>query len=346
MEISKNNLRSMFPADKNNVSLSLRHEELKNHISTKLNADFHLAWIDVVCINKINYFSFIWTPDPENDKRNPKPPNYMIFYDLNPAQLESIYKELSIDQKWNIELIESYIKYNKPSLLHRRKSMQKVRFNLASIRTSNEEIRYICQFKYSNAEISKKTFNKLQHSLIDWRFDEVHAKTLESLPNKQNYMPIRLTRVLMNVNTINNKHYYYSTLYKPVNIIQKSCYDRKKTYDEDEFLIMDKIYQVRKNLTDQELVKTYEEFNKQNWRLIDLKALKDENSVTKFSTIWTCYESFYEGTSHLYIGLSKNELLTIIDTLKARKLRPKFVTNYGYMDLKGEHVYAVYFSQE
>ncbi|CAF0947594.1 unnamed protein product [Brachionus calyciflorus] len=339
MEISKINLKTLYPREKSPVALSLQYDELKSHVSTMLNADYHLTWIDIASINKINYYNLIWSPNDESCL------NYIIFFDLNPAQLEYMYKEYSVDNNWNLELIESYVKYHRPSLIKRKKLNR-----IKSTNKSHDEILYFCQFRHiENSNNKTKLFNTLKHSIIDTRFDDVYKKSTESLSKKQAYMPIRINRVLIDVNTINNKHFYYTLLLKPVNLIQKLCYDKRvsQTYDEDkEVLLMDKIYQIRNNLNDDELMKCYEDFSRMNWRLVDIKALKDENFVSKFSTIWTCYENFYEGTSNLCVGLTQNELAEKIKQFKVKNLYPKFVTNYGYLNSKGEHVYTVYFSQE
>ncbi len=104
------------------------------------------------------------------------------------------------------------------------------------------------------------------------------------------------------------------------------------------------LYYTRKNLTDLEVVELYNSFSKNSWKLIDLKAYKDEKSLTKFAIIFTTL-CFYEGTSRLFIGLNKMETLEKIDEMTQKGLHPKIVTAYSYSSKLGEHLYAVFFCQ-
>lgn len=122
----------------------------------------HVTWIDVIQINKTNYFNLLWTCDQtQHQASQARPPQYLIFYDLNTAQVAQIYKEHSLEHNWNLELIESYIKDSKPSLNIRKKSAK----NHTSVLKSYEEILFICQFKFNSSATNK---NKLQQSVIDY----------------------------------------------------------------------------------------------------------------------------------------------------------------------------------
>lgn len=104
------------------------------------------------------------------------------------------------------------------------------------------------------------------------------------------------------------------------------------------------LFFIRKNLVDLEILEIYDKHSKNNWKLIDLKAYKDEKSLTKFSMIWST-RCFYEGTSRMFIGLTKNEALDKIDEMNLRGLYPKIVTGYCYSSSAGEHLYALFFCQ-
>ena len=130
------------------------------------------------------------------------------------------------------------------------------------------------------------------------------------------------------------------------------------------------IFYTRKNLTDLALLDNYANLSRNSWKLVDLKAYKDENSMTKFEMIWSKLP-FYEGTSRIFIGLNKvfilcifknivsfkcsclykiiyflkNETLDKIDEMTAKGLYPKIVTGYCYSSKHGEHLYALLFCQ-
>lgn len=156
------------------------------------------------------------------------------------------------------------------------------------------------------------------------------------------YIPIRSTSLLVNVNTASNRHYYFTSIYMP--------YENFKPIDDFDFnekrsdLKKTSLFSTSKNLNDLELISMYEEYTQSSWKLVDLKAYKDEKSLTKFSTIWsTC--PFYEGTTRLLIGLNKSEALDGIDEMNSKGMHPKLVTSYCYSSTSGEHLYAIFFCQ-
>lgn len=338
MKISTVNVKSCFPSERVISCLSIPYSSLKAHIDTMVSADFHLIWVDNVFANKTNYFSLLWTANDSSESRcrTARPPLYLVFYDLNPAQLESIYNQYICDN-WTMDLIESYVVHKDSVLLKKRRQ----RMKSSSVRKSHEEIQYFCQLKYCAEEMP----NELRHSVIDSRYKQIYENNCGLIKGKF-FIPIRHTRVPMNVNVINNVHFYHSVLLKPINLDEKSCFERKKIYDDNDSIIVENVYQVRENLTDQSLIQAYENLNRLGWRMIDLKAYKDKNSDIRFSAIWTSLESFREGTSLLFVGITQNELDQLSESLKQKCLYPRLVANYGYLNIKHEHVYVVYFSQE
>ena len=158
-------------------------------------------------------------------------------------------------------------------------------------------------------------------------------------------MPIKISQLLLNVNTLTNKHFYYTALYKPIQyskLIQEENVNYAKL---DKDLKTTSFYCVKNNLSDSDFYELWEDFVTKSWKLIDIKAYKDEHNITKFSAIWTSLSDFYEGSSKLFIGLNKSELLTKVNEMNSKELYPKFLTNYGYLNNLGEHVYCVFFCQ-
>lgn len=360
----------------------------------------------MICINKVNYFSLLWTSnehEPLKAKANGKvrddsatstvlhqatPPLYLLYYDLNSAQLARIYKERCVDDTFNLELVESYVKpvskARSPNVNHNTNSHHhisgnrqlnssaehvtngrrlvksaaiitatlstskkafnhhKVSSSLSTSRT-NEEIFYMCQLKrvLSHNATSHK-LNKIQHSIVDSRFHE-RLREMVKFNYSQNYMPFKLSPILLQHSS--NKHFYYTTLYKA---IDKSYYlDEEGSYS-SEFLNNGEttsFYSIHKKLSDSELIRLHEEFTSNGWRLIDLKAYKNELDITCFSAIWTIVGEFYEGSSILFVGLTKSELLHKVNEMKEKNLHAKLVTNYGYLNAQNEHVYAILFCQ-
>lgn len=370
-------MKSKLKNKKIHISLSISYNDLNSHIKEMLSLQCHLIWVDVITINMENFFNMIWAINEDDQyKENISkshnlfkagPPSYMIFYDLNTAQMARIYKEFSIDKNWNLVLIDSYAKIDKPNksnldnnqinqtnFVRENKSKKgkninfkdNIRIESLSTIESNEDIYYICQFKnisdYNNLgnKNKEKCINLLQHSLIDNKLNEFINKTVE-FSYGQNYIPIKLIPLVMNVNTITNKHYYYSIIYKPI--------QRPESCDEilyaSEFIHASTNYYVRRGMTDNEFLEIYDLYTSKGWKLIDLKAYKDEKGVTKFSTILTSIQEFYEGSFKLFIGLSKNELTKKIEEMNEKGLYPKILTNYGYVNNNKEHVYAVFFCQ-
>ncbi len=127
-------------------------------------------------------------------------------------------------------------------------------------------------------------------------------------------------------------------------------YQRYKPIDASDYneklsdLTETSLYYTRKNLSDLELMELFNSFSKNNWKLVDLKAYRDEKSLTKFAIIWTTL-CFYEGTSRLFIGLNKNETLDKIEEMTLKGLYPRIVTAYCYSSKHGEHLYAAFFCQ-
>jgi hypothetical protein len=318
-------------------------------------------------VNKINYFSLLWTSNDETmssssnttnlKTRQAKPPSYIVFYDLNTAQIAHMHRELSL-KNWNLELIEPYVKISRPKNLykesHNRKSAKsarkpiqaKVSSNQSLSITSYEEIFYICQFKFlHDIKGDVKVLNKLHHSVTDLKFNDCFKETVYHDKSKQNYIPIKTNQILLNVNTLNNRHFYFTALYKPIPYL-KSCQEEQHEYENlDKNLKTTGLFSAKNNLSDTEFYDLWFDFTSKNWKLIDLKAYKDEKNITKFSAIWTQLTDFYEGSSKLFMGLNKNELLTKVNEMNIKGLYPKFISNYGYLNSIGEHVYCIFFCQ-
>ena len=98
--------------------MSVPYTDLNELIIKMIHEQYHLIWLDVIMINGLNYFNMLWKSNcsdiiikNSNDEFKlfeAKPPTYIVFYDLNTAQMAHIYKEYSIDQNWSCELIDSY----------------------------------------------------------------------------------------------------------------------------------------------------------------------------------------------------------------------------------------------
>jgi len=317
-------------------------------------------------VNKVNYFSLLWTSNDETmasqanatnlKVRQAKPPSYIVFYDLNTAQIAHMHRELNL-QNWNLELIEPYVKIVRPKNLskeinHRksaksaRKPSQSRSSSNLSLATSYEEIFYICQFKLlHDTKGDAKVLNKLHHSVTDLKFNECFKDMVYHDKAKQNYLPIKTNQILINVNTLNNKHFYFTAVYRPISYLKSTQEEQREYEKQDNNLKTTALYSVKNNLSDTEFYELWNDFTSKNWKLIDLKAYKDEKNITKFSAIWTPLADFYEGSSKLYIGLNKNELLTKVNEMNGKGLYPKFITNYGYLNSLGEHVYCIFFCQ-
>ena len=404
-------MRSILPKERVFVALSVPYNELNLHLTTMINVQCHLVWMDAMQVNKNNYFNFIWMSNDDDyevaltqDRRKlgedelirvrACPPSFMIFFDLNPAQLEHIHQEFVVERNWNLELIDSYsrvmptveFKENraKSSVASKRSTTAHPQHrpvsasrkisnsdNASPTTKSNEEFFYICQFRNVNntstpylSNSVKKIApdeiipNKLRHSIIDTRFKQTFNDMVKA-NSKQMYIPIRIRPLVYNVNTIYNKHLYYTSLYKPVDSYRiaetDACHafsnhqlshrdDGTNRIDDD---MSTSQFSVRMGLNDLELVDLYNH-NKSNTnlKLCDLKAYKDEKQITRFLTIWTSHKhTFYEGISQLFIGLNKSEVLAKINEMSKKNLHPRIITNYGYLNAKGEHVYAVFFCQ-
>lgn len=366
--ISRICMRYILPKLKTYVALSVPYAELNSHLTTMMNVQCHLIWTDSILINKINYFNLIWQSNDEIYQINSldyiantnstgvvdssssfpaKSPSFMIFFDLNTAQLAQINHELTIESDWTIQLVESYLKTPdlkviKPKSGRRpqtTKSGARDKSQMSS-QKSVDEIFYICQFKKKTNEKEKSL--KLQHGIIDNRFDEAFKETVKYKAKTSIHIPLRSTPLLVNVNTISNKHFYYTSLYMP--------YDNYKPLDAEDYnenlsdLKQTSLYYTRNNLNDLDILGVYDSFSKNSWKLIDLKAYRDVNCLTKFSMIWTKL-CFYEGTSRLFVGLNKNETLDKIDEMTLKGLYPKIVTSYCYSSTHGEHLYALFFCQ-
>lgn len=348
------NFKTVLPADKVYIALSVPYDELGLHLKKMINSQCHLLWIDCISINQVNYFNLIWQNNQTvNGVAFVKPPAYLIFYDLNTAQLAQIYHEYSNENKWNLELVESYIKvksiepkikFTRKSKLNDGKSPEKIPFQNPATIKSNEEIFYFCQFRQLFITTNENV-NKLQHSIIDTRFNDSFDQCVQySSVNRSISVPFRICPLVVNVNTITNKHYYYTCLYKPIDIHIQNA-DKEYSVQHTNHLKVSEFYYCSKNLNDNELIELFESNSKNSWKLIDLKAYKDEKSITKFSAVWSSIKGFYEGTFKLYIGLTRDETLSKINELNSKGLWPRIVTSYSYLDNSGEHVYAIFFCQ-
>lgn len=265
--------------------------------------DFHLIWIDVCRIVKMTYFNLIWhinKTDDETRLHKAEPPSYVIFYDLNTAQLAHFYKEYSIEKNWELELVDCYVKARNSSLARHRSRRPKSRcvsactvsptkLNRSKSSThlittqSNEDIYYICQFRMSK---NTHTMNKLHHSVVDKKFLDNFREQVK-FNYKQNYMPVRVVPMLFHVNTMENRHMYYTSVFKPV--------DRKLLGDEEigDDPTSTNLYCFRKDLNDFQFISLFETMKKHGWKLVDMKAYEDEKSMTKFSTIWANNDGIY-----------------------------------------------------
>ena len=179
-------MRYILPKLKTYVALSVPYNELNSHLSTMINVQCHLIWMDSILINKVNYFNFIWQNNDEKYEinslkkmeKNPancsysfeaNSPSFLIFYDLNTAQLAKVNNELCNDGNWIVELVESYTKYTGNDVIKRENRIKTAKFRprTAKPKTTepkpkeqNEEIFYICQFKLKQNPASHG--NKLQ----------------------------------------------------------------------------------------------------------------------------------------------------------------------------------------
>jgi hypothetical protein len=352
-------MKSILPTERVLLALSIPLSHVDDHIKSMQDSQCHLTWIDVSMVNHVNYFNFLWmnnTTEPAFQSTSTRikneiavetpaqPPRYVIFYDMNTAQMARLHHEYSVEKNWNLELVEPYLKVQKPPLssVSLSASMQsasaKRKQNPATAK-SYDEMFFICQFKYSGSA-DKNQLNKLQHSVIDTRFSEC-MQDMVKMNYTQLYMPVRVSPLLMHVNTATNKHIYYTTLYKPIEHFKMQ--GEECSFDHD-FAITPK-FTFRKNLDDTELIQLHQEFNRNQWKLVDLKAYKNEAGVSKFAVIWASIREFYEGSSILMIGLESAELIEKVNEMEAKKLYPKLITNYGYINSKGEHVFAALFCQ-
>jgi hypothetical protein len=270
--MSNLNMKLLLPKDKTYVALSIPYKELNAHLTTMLNIQCHLTWIDCISINQINYFNLLWQKNYETGGNgsllstpssnqlslpcyfNAKTPQYMIFYDLNTAQLAQIYHEYTSDNQWNVQLVESYIKTPNASkkkvnqqLTDRKKSSKTNRINnrsssaitkssdtfqlnsssnssISSTAKSYDEIFYIVQFTRNIKSISNdinlieknKLINKLHHSIIDTRYNQVFKECVKYSESADMFIPLRISPLLVNVNTLTNKHFYYTCIYKRI----------------------------------------------------------------------------------------------------------------------------------
>lgn len=166
------------------------------------------------------------------------------------------------------------------------------------------------------------------------------------------------------MNAIANKHFYYTSLLKP---IESSLFGNNREIIGDQSRLLTEFYRFYKDLEDFQFLDVFDRMVKLNYKLVDMKAYRDFNAVTKFAAIWAkidgklvfCQEKieiiglwkkiflsdFYEGTFKLFVGLKQKELAKICDEMNAKQLFPKLITNYGYLDTHGHHVYAVFFCQ-
>jgi hypothetical protein len=350
-------MKSILPKERVFFAPSIPQNHVEDHIKSMQDMQCHLTWIDVSMVNDVNYFNFLWmsnTTEPAVQSTSTRfkneiaaetpaqPPRYIIFYDMNTAQMARLHHEYSVEQNWNLELVEPYLKVVKPplatSLSASMRSVSRRSQNPAAAK-SYDEIFFICQFK-RNPSTDKNQLNKLQHSVIDKRFSD-SMQDMVKMNHKQMYMPIRVSPLLMHVNTATNKHMYFTTLYRPIEnfkMAREEC-----SFDQD--FAITPTFTFRKNLDDTELIELHKEFNRNHWRLVDLKAYKNEAGVSKFAVIWSSIRSFYEGSSILLVGLETSELMEKTNELSAKKLYPKLITNYGYVNSKGEHVFAALFCQ-
>lgn len=376
-EISRSCMRYILPKLKTYVALSVPYTELNAHLTTMMNVQCHLIWMDCICINKINFFNLIWQTNDEKHEINSlnqeikssrseksfcaESISYLIFYDLNTAQLANFYQKFCIENNWSIQLVESYVKTpeikeakrtNRPQTSKSRpltSKSSKLRPQIDKLigsdnnigtEKSYDEIFYICQIKKKTQP--NEVTNKLHQAIIDSRFDETFKETVKYSKDRAIYIPLRSTALLVNVNTMTNKHFYYTNLYMPYKNFQPA--DGIDYNDKASSLKETSLFSICKNLTDLELLKLYETNTKKSWKLVDLKAYKDEKSTTKFTTIWSS-RSFYEGTSRLLIGLNKSECLEKIDEMSLKGMYPKIVTSYCYLNSERDHLYALFFCQ-
>lgn len=96
-------------------------------------------------------------------------------------------------------------------------------------------------------------------------------------------MIIRVLPLTVSVNTINNKHLYYACLYRP---IEKSLFDDDDRTRCEANRAISSFYLFQKDLNDDEFLNLFERMIKLGYKLVDMKAYRDINSVTKFSAVW------------------------------------------------------------
>lgn len=89
----------------------------------------------------------------------------------------------------------------------------------------------------------------------------------------------------VNVNTVTNRHLYYTCLFKPVERELFQVEDSQIT-SENEHETTAPFYLFKKNLDDFQFLALFDHMIKLNYKLVDMKAYQDLNSMTKFSTIW------------------------------------------------------------
>lgn len=358
----------LLPKEKVFVALSIRHADVEDHIKAMLDVQCHLISVDVTMLDDdVNYFTFLWTRNYEKPEKtvmrtnadmaidfNAQPPSYLIFFDMNTAQMAEVYSHYTTERNWTVELIDSYISrpYYAPSSRVKTAASSRTtksalkKSSAASTVRSHEDITYIAQFKYTPGN---KISNKLDHSIIDTRFNE-SLKEMTKVNYQQMHMPIRSCPVLMNVNTVTNKHLYFTTIYKPIDFMKIEVDD----FHADNEECSTPLFSVRRNMTQEQLLNWYKKFNRNDWRLIDLKAYKEpKTEETRFAAIWTREEGFCEGTTVFFVGLTRDQLANKVTELSARQLHPKLITNHGHASSNddnnnkesGEHVYAVLFCQ-
>ena len=336
------------------INVSVPHEALGCLVKTMFYRQCHLIWIDCIKIKHVNYFQLVWAPNQASKHGNrahtfaSRPPRHLVFFDLNSAQLANLHKEYCVERGWSVSLLDSY--------------------------TLGSEMHFICQLQteHSNDQQQKRVAvseslgigaSRMEHGLVDGRFDKLFstlrfesAWTVDSDESYgQCYLPIRVVPVLLDGV---DRHLYYSTRFKSVLIDRHLCAvaraqlertrHRRDRLDRVELL---SAYVFRKDLSDAEMLATFEHYAALGWKLLDLKAYMDEQLIGKFAIIMTAIvgladeHAYYEGTYKLLVGLSRDELTVKMRELEKKQLYPRIVTNHGYSNRSDEHLYTVFFCQ-